>query len=359
MATNLITQIPIFVFSSQIGDIELSTDQDVIEITLEDGLKEIYRSKLYAFDGKVTIVNIGEVIEQYMRTQNESFIAFTMYYNKADGTNIGSFNINTLYCSLVLDAEAGVFGSYNFLTTLTAKRVPRDSTDYLWLFHGQDNGQVKAHCVFIDENGETANATVTLRSLVTDDIGVSRIVVNQDLIKTMLKRAWGKEVSKLMSYTIEYNNRFMTYYVVDSMPDVSFTFKNCFNVDEIAYFNAITTTKTKVNRSTAISGGVHLFYDQSVDKTYEVESASLTDEEAHWVEQLLYSHSVWLGVAPDSASLRKVIITDSDCEVHDDDEQLNKVKFTWQFAVRTPHLIKSFRADTDRIFTEPYNNVFN
>ena len=242
MAITLITQIPIFVFSSQIGDIELSTDQDVIEITLEDGLKEIYRSKLYAFDGKVTIVNIGEVIEQYMRTQNESFIAFTMYYNKVDGTNIDSFNINTLYCSLVLDAEAGVFGSYNFLTTLTAKRVPRDSTDYLWLFHGQDNGQVKAHCVFETENGEVANKSVTLQSLITDDIGVTKIVVNQLLILSLLRR-YVAGVGKLLSYTIEYNNRFMTYYVVDSMPDVSFTFKNCFNVDEIAYFNALMWTR--------------------------------------------------------------------------------------------------------------------
>ena len=59
MATSLITQIPIFVFSSQIGDIELSTDQDVIEITLEDGLTEIYRSKLYAFDGDAEIYACG------------------------------------------------------------------------------------------------------------------------------------------------------------------------------------------------------------------------------------------------------------------------------------------------------------
>ena len=130
-------------------------------------------------------------------------------------------------------------------------------------------------------------------------------------------------------------------------------------MDEIAYFNAITTTKTKVNRSTAVVGGRYLFYDQSVDKTYEVESAPLTEEESYWVEQLLCSHSVWLGVAPDTTSLRKVIIADSDCEVHDDDEQLNKVKFTWQFAMKTPHLMKSFREDTNGIFTEPYNATFD
>ena len=126
-------------------------------------------------------------------------------------------------------------------------------------------------------------------------------------------------------------------------------------MDEIAYFNAITTTTTKVNRSTAVVGGRHLFYDQSVDKTYEVESAPLTSDEAYWVEQLLMSHSVRLN----DSSLLDVIITDSTCEMSDNDEQLNKVKFTWQFAMKTPHLMKSFREDTNGIFTEPYNQTFN
>lgn len=358
MATNLITKIPIFVFSSQIGTIELSTDETKIEIVVEDGLTKMFKTSLYAFDKKVSIVNIGEVLENYMIANGKVFTAFTVYYNTAEGAYIGSFNLNTLFCTHITDAEAGLFGSYNFLTTLSAKRVPRDSVDSLWLFHGQDNGMVKAHCVYEDEDGETANKTVVVRRLITEDIGVTQIVINQSQLLLLL-RMGGASVKKLLSYSIEFNSRYFTYYVVDYTPEVVFTFKNCFNVDETIYLNAITTTKTKVNRSMAISGGEHRFYDQSVDKTYEVQTSSLTADEAEWVEQLFVSHSVRLGVATDSSTLRKVIITESDCEIADNDEELNKVKFTWQFADKSPHLRKPLRSDTNGKFTEPYNQVFD
>ena len=354
MATSLITEIPIFVFSSQIGDIELSTDQAKIEIVVEDGLTKMFKTMLYAYNGKVTLVNIGEVLENYMLANDKVFTAFTVYYNTAEGAYIGSFNLNTQYCSLKLDTNPGLFGSYNFLSTLTAKRVPRNAIDYIWLLHGQDSGVVMAHCVYEQENGEIANKTVTVRRLITNDLGVTQIIINQTQLLLLL-RSGGTSVSKLLSFAIEFNNRYFTYYVTDKVADVSFVFKNCFNVDEIAYFNAITTTTTKVNRSTAVVGGRHLFYDQSVDKTYEVESAPLTSDEAYWVEQLLMSHSVRLN----DSSLHDVIITDSTCEISDNDEQLNKVKFTWQFAMKTPHLMKSFREDTNGIFTEPYNQTFN
>ena len=109
----------------------------------------------------------------------------------------------------------------------------------------------------------------------------------------------------------------------------------------------------------AISQGRHSFYDQSVDKTYEVETAPMFQAEAEWVAQLFMSHSVRLGTASDPDTLPEVIITDSTCEIDDNDEKLHNVKFTWQFAMKTPHLMKSFREDTNGKFTEPYNQTFN
>lgn len=358
MATTLITEVPIFVFSSKIGDIELSTDQEKIEIVVEDGTTKMFKTSLYAFNGKVTIVNIGEVLENYMRANGKVFTAFTVYYNTTEGHYIGSFNLNTLYCSLVLDGEPGVFGSYNFLTTLTVKRVPAHTIDTLSFLHGQENGSLLFHCVYEAESGEICNKTFTLKTITTDDIGVSSIQVSYDTIYLRL-RLQGIKPSKLLSYSVEFNNRYFTYYVVDSAPEMVFTFKNCFNVVETAFFNAITTTKTKVNRSMAISLGEHLFYDQSVDKTYEVQTASLTADEAYWVEQLFMSHSVWLGTATDTSTLPQVIITDSECEIADNDEELNKVKFTWQFAKTFPHLQKSFRSDANGVFTDEYNQTFD
>ena len=187
MATTLITEVPIFVFSSKIGDIELSTDQEKIEIVVEDGTTKMFKTSLYAFNGKVTIVNIGEVLENYMRANGKVFTAFTIYYNTAEGHYIGSFNLNTLYCSLVLDGEPGVFGSFNFLTTLTAKRVPAHTIDTLSFLHGQENGSLLFHCVYETESGEIGNKTFTLKTITTDDIGVSSIQVSYDTIYLRLR----------------------------------------------------------------------------------------------------------------------------------------------------------------------------
>ena len=358
MATSLITQIPIFVFSSQIGDIELSTDQAKIEIVVEDGLTKMFKTMLYAYNGKVTLVNIGEVLENYMVANGKVFTAFTVYYNTAEGAYIGSFNLNTQYCSLKLDTNPGLFGSFNFLSTLTAKRVPREFTEHLSILHGQESAQVKVHCVYEDINGEVANATVPLINLIGSDIGVMvRPFTSQNIIAAL--KVKGKNVKTLLSFRIEFNGRNMTYYTQDFTPNVVFCFKNCFNVYETIYLNAVTTTKTKVNRSMAISQGRHSFYDQSVDKTYEVETAPMSQAEAEWVEQLFMSHSVRLGTASDPDTLPEVIITDSTCEIDDNDEKLHQVKFTWQFVDHCPHLQTSAKTDESRIFTEPYNQTFN
>ena len=358
MATTLTTDLPTMIMSSQIGYLDFSTSEERLEITLEDSIKEIFRVTLYAYDGKLTLSNLREVIENYMVKQGEPFIAFTLFYKKPDGTIIGDKSLWVVYCSVVNNANIALFGTYNFLTTLSVKRVPRGANERLALFTGQDNGFVFAHCVYATPTGDISNVTISLQKLIPEDIGVISIDVKYIYIRDLILDK-GLDVDKILSYTIQFQDRYFTYYVTDQEPCLSFTFKNCFNVDEIAYIYAITTTKTKVNRSLAISCGEHLFYDQSVDKAYDVESASLTADEADWIEQLFYSHSVRLGVSDDITSLPKVIITESTCEIADNDESLNKVKFTWQFAEKSPHLQKSFRQNlNDKVFTEQYNATF-
>lgn len=358
MATTLITEIPIFVFSSQLQEIEFETDLDRLVIVLSDGTKDIFTTTIYAYDGKASLINIVEVIENHMIQTDQVFTAFTMYYNNADGTNIGSFNLNTLYCSHIISGDTATFATSHFLTTLPTMRVPRHTDTFLSFLHGQENSFINTHCVFTDTDGNVQNKTISMRGLITDDIGVTTIPINYDAIVKLLNISVSN-VDKVLSYTVEYNGRFCTYYVTDNTPDIAFTFKNCFNVEETIYLNAITTTKTKVNRSMAISQGRHSFYDQSVDKTYEVETAPLTQAEAEWVEQLFMSHSVRLGTAIDSSTLPKVIITESTCEIDDNDEQLHKVKFTWQFVEQRPHLHAQLNDSDSGIFTEPYNHVFN
>ena len=358
MATKLITDIPVFVFSSQLREIEFETDLDRLVITIEDGLTEFFRTTIYAYDGKASLINIVEVIENYMINTDQVVNAFTMYYRKADNTVIDYFSIITIFCSHYTSANGGNVASYNFLSSLPVKRLPRNGIEYITLLHGQDSGTLKMHCVFATKDGSIDKVTIPLREVDTVDLGTITFKFDAPSFLNVVKSKYPSAV-KLMSYTLEFNNRFSTTYITDEIPTISFTFKNCFNVEETIYLNAVTTTKTKVNRSMAISQGRHSFYDQSVDKTYEVETAPLTQAEAEWVEQLFMSHSVRLGVASDTSTLPKVIITESTCEIDDNDEQLHKVKFTWQFVEQRPHLHAQLNDSDSRIFTEPYNHVFD
>lgn len=358
MATSLITEIPTFVYSSQLRDIRLATDLDRLIVALNDGETEVYRTTLYAFDGVVSIYDIRNVVELYMLDNDRSFTAFTFYYFDTDGNELGTFNLNTVYCSHIMGVEAGIFASYNFLTTLSSRRTSPHSTEYLSVLHEVGQGEMKAYCVFIDGGGNTSAAVITLWGLGYDDIGVDTILIRYDDILQKLTEE-GYIVDKLLAYTITWGSRSFTFYVHDFIPDVTFTFRNCFNVHETVSFSAVTTSKTKVDRSVAVARSLCSFYDQTTTKEYEVQSSALTMAEAEWIEQLFMSHCVRLGMASDSELLPVVLITDSSCEISDSNADLNRVKFSWQFQDKAPHNLNAgSSAPEDRIHQEQFTHQY-
>ena len=119
----------------------------------------------------------------------------------------------------------------------------------------------------------------------------------------------------------------------------------------------LTTAKTDVDRSLAVINGKSQFYNQSTAKTYEVEATRLTSDEAAWIDQLFSSYDVFR-IEPDATNpdeplvLAPVLITDCTCEIHDGDEKLNTVKFTWRHTDNRPIVRLSA---SPGIFTSPYH----
>ena len=58
----------------------------------------------------------------------------------------------------------------------------------------------------------------------------------------------------------------------------------------------------------------------------------------------------------DFGNMQSVIITDSTCEIQDGDEELNRIKFTWQYARNTPHL--AMPQDNGRVFNDNFTQSF-
>ena len=141
----------------------------------------------------------------------------------------------------------------------------------------------------------------------------------------------------------------------------TFYFRNCFNVWNWAALPCVTTANSDIDRSIAVVNGTSQFYDQSVEKTYEVEAGPLTSDEAEWIDQLLTLYDVFR-IEPDGTNpsdpyiLAPILITDSTCEVHNSDDKLNSVKFTWRYADNHPCVRLSA---SPGIFTSPYNIVFS
>lgn len=361
MATSWDITIPSVIFSSHLREIKINTDLEKVIFFLYEGDdmgSYIYETSVYCANGTAILYDIYSIITTYMQNKALSLLPLSVavFSHNDTRTPLLTLHTNVVYSSHIMPSEAGSFASYNFLTTLTSKRTIPHSTEFLSIMHGQERNNMTAHCVFIDGSGNSVSSIVTLYDLGYDEIGIDTVLIQYDDILQKLTES-GHVVNKLLAYTITWGNRTFSFYVHNIIPDVTFTFRNCFNVLETVSFSAVTTSKTKVDRSVAVVRSLYTFYDQTTTKEYEVQSSPLTMDEAQWIEQLFISHCVRFGVALDFGTLPIALINDSSCEISDSNADLNRVKFSWQFQDKFPHNLNA-SAPEDRIHQEQFTHQF-
>lgn len=141
-------------------------------------------------------------------------------------------------------------------------------------------------------------------------------------------------------------------------------FLNAFNAFETVHIVGKTTVKSKIESSLAVGLNQSYQYDMRFEKTYETETAALTEQELKWFDQILSSRYVRLVDFSNSeenpfADGAILLITDSTCEVDDGDGELQRVKFSWQFTENDPELgIGYVPVSTTDIFTDEYDIIF-
>ncbi len=347
MAISLTTSFPALIFTSALHQVQFTTDDSSVSISLKVDADTLLQTTLYAYDGTATLYDIRDVIEQYMLARDKVCATVTLSYG--DSTT----HFKALYCSHRIDIDALTFACTQFLTTMPAKRTTAHSIEPLGFIEHMEQQELKAHCVWLSKAGVLSVGVITL-SVVGDgehSYYPSTLSISYDAIAAKLGEA-GHNVSKLLAYTIVLGERKLTYYVVDSRgADVEFTFRNCFNAPECITLRAVTTAKTQVEREIALVGSIARMYDQSTTKYYEVETAPLTEDEARWVEQLCISPKVMRGEDA-------VIITDSTCEMTDSNSELNRIKLTWRYADNRPHVAVMTPPD-ERTHTDQFDFQFN
>lgn len=346
------------VFTSEFDSISATTDKAKVTVTVISTYPspvELFKTDLYSFDGKVTLIAPGGLVEEYLRRKelHQAFIKFC--FDDAEVV------IRVRYCEYRLGQAAANLGG--ILSVLSNQRVHLDGRISFSAFRKNSLTHVTMQGVGHDADGRmVASAVVDLGPL--DAAGTTYWDVT-DLVTLMLE--YSEEASDtppvdICYFTLSYNGSSKNYYIVkDDDHYLTFRFRNIFNMPETIDIPGILQKKTEVDRELAVCSGVTTFYDQSSRRTYEMQSAALPAEEAEMIDQLFNSRAVKLLLKIAGDEVMDVLITEHTCEIDDNDESLATVKFTFRFPTGRICLfgdeIDAFRT-TDRVFTDEFTNPF-
>lgn len=363
--------------SCHIGTISILTDKEYIDVdisTTETG--KLLSERYYATDGRVLLYDLRSLVEQAMRPYGIVVMSvwFEVYVDipddHSDDYDRGGFKC--IYCDRDIDIyDFEPLLRSHFLTAAASRRVAPESFVFLPFFAYY--GELVNYEVFVDyvlkgtwdeERGTRTAGHCSFKGPLQQTSATSNEVWTHTIFCAEVKRhaedMVGGEV-ELTAFTVRVGDRAASFFIDKSLAGTRpFYFRNCFNVSDNLFVPAVTTAKTKVDRSLAVLGSVSQFYDATCEQTYEVKSAGLTADECSLAEQLFCSDDVRTPYesAPDDGdfdALRSVLITDSTSEIADDPEKPNTVKFTWRYA---ENRIAQRNPLGLGIFTEPYDYTF-
>lgn len=370
MAHQFILQPDGFVLSSNLGQVIIRPDGNFADVRLvADNGAELLSERYYAYERNNDILDLGSLIEDYMRSARIAIQGFRLQLisdNPEMPDATAAFSV--IFCDRTFrDPYFQPYLAENFLTTLDTRRVPQDFV-CLSFNHFSRKGESIFYRLRIDyrvtgsdellrytaldPNGDVADADCI------EQVDLFRENLVADIAKTT--RVKDSDIS-LVSLTLRLGQRSMTYYFDPSLRNAdTFYFFNCFNVIDFITLPSETKAKTDVDRSMALLNGRAQFYDQSTTESFEVETGPLTDGEASLMSQLVSSHRVMLDSGEEypieSSLAHEILITDSTIEVSNTDEKPNTAKFTWRYADKRPVIQMP---TSPGIFTDPYNLAYS
>lgn len=352
--------------SCHIGTISIMTDKEYIDVdisTSETGT--LLSERYYATDGRVMLYDLRSLVEQAMRPSGYVVVSvwFEVYVDIPDeySDDYDRAGFQCIYCDCDIYDFEPLFRSH-FLTAATSRRVAPESFVFLPLFaYFGEAVNYEVYCDFLcgGEHGHCSfKGPLQQTTATSNEVWVHTIFCAE--VKRHAEDMVGGEI-ELTAFTIRVGDRAASFFIDKSLAGTRpFYFRNCFNVSDSLFVPAVTTAKTKVDRSLAVLGNVSQFYDATFEQTYEVQSAGLTADECSLAEQMFCSDNVRTPYesAPDDGdfdALRPVLITDSTSEIADDPEKPNTVKFTWRYA---ENRIAQRNPMGKGIFTAPYDYTF-
>ncbi|MBR6747247.1 MAG: hypothetical protein IKL83_07720 [Muribaculaceae bacterium] len=355
------------IFSADLPDIQVFTDHSFADVRLLYGGIELLSGRYYANNGTVTVHDIAPLIEQALSGDTEFNTAEFTIEACNDDEDAESVSFTAMFCN----RETGLYDTApwlteNFLTTVRTRRIAPNGWAHLSWYTTEREGIVLFVLItYLDDNGnrQTYRWLHSGNGQIAHINGVLHVYFSLDDLRNTLREKRKVNNPTLLSFTVQRGNRMATYFVDPALSDVPvFHFANCFNMLEQLPVQGVTTSKIKADRSIASLGKDSQFYDVTVSKEYETQTAPLTSEECELMEQMLTSNDVRIPYGEgaeyenDFYAMKSIMITDFTSEIQDGDEKLNSVKFTWRFVHNLPSIALP---DTPGIFNDKFNPIYS
>lgn len=363
MALTLSTYIAPIYFSAQVPEFTYSTDDDRIEVELLVAGDKVFGETFYPYGGNVTVRDLRSIIETRCEHRHDVYTTVTVIASSPDGTRVQT-DFTVIYCTFVPSEQAVSFVANHFLSTRTAKILPRHelAVDYLYVYADEPATVQWKYLVTYTKDGITRSSYIDHEPFTAQQRGVFAVAIRYAEIRKLAAQQLGQGL-RLLSFTVEIGERSFVFYISDHLPKAMFLFANSFGCMEMALLDCETTDKVTTSRSIAVINGRSEFYNREYGKEYEVQSAPLTDEQSRWLEQMFSSYNVrhvkdYSEIEDDDiGNPEEILITDFTSDICDSDTELNTVKFTWQYAFNRPYL--KINRPSLGAFSQQFNKTFD
>lgn len=358
----IIYNAPGLLFSSDVPDIQISTDHDFVDVRLRCDTLELLSERFYAVQGIVTIRDVAPLINQVFQSDIECDMAEVSIEVSAGEETANPVTFSTIYCNRDTDLyDPAEWLAENFLTTVRSRRIaPNGWLRLSWYARRQESIAVSVLITYLNDIGQRQTYEWQYRgnnqSAAADSI-LSEHIKMEEIIAAI--KSQGNSNPNIQSFTVQCGHRMATYYVDPALADVPvFHFTNCFNRQEQLPLQCTTTAKIKKDHAIATLGNEAQFYNVTLGKEYETQTAPLTSDECELMEQMLTANDVRIpyrkggNYESDYFSMKPILITDFTSEISNGDEKLNSVKFTWRFVHNLPGITLP---DIPGIFNDTFN----
>lgn len=334
-------------FSSSVPDLSFSIDKDKSYVYVSVDGVNIYSQSLTPVEGIITVSDLGGMLEIY--AERKLVVDVDVRIDEWDGLNLtdnSQFSFQVMFSRADVGVDASEFYDTHFLSILMGTKVTAmGRLEYLHYY-----GSEAPSCLAQYADGTTETFTPQVSS---GNGRYTQIDVSPDNFM-----ATGK---KLISYVVSAGSRQQQFEIDEEQPDCApiLLFDNSFGVQELIYCTGLHKVSPEYKRSSARLGGLLRIYDIEETRKFQADTGVMNIPMANWADELFRSREIYIVNIYDGTPQvgKRIIITDSKSEVTNDDAEMPRFTFTYQYAQRIQNVIDLKREG--RIFDNTFDNTFN